>query len=246
MRRLTTLALTAAAIAAPALALQNTQQAEQPAAPPAEQAAGAAAPAGTQLDAMVMTTPPMDGAPGSRDTAMVTAGTYMIDPGHTLVTFTVDHMGFSSFTGQFGNPEGTLTLDPANPGAASVEVSFPISEVSTTSPELDEHLQGEDFFDAANNPMGTFKSTEVVVQGDRAAIRGDLTLRGVTKSVVLQTAFYGAGENPMSKAKTIGFRATTTINRSDFGIDYGLPAVSDEVLLVIDAAFEMQGAASEG
>lgn len=242
MRRLTTLALTAAAIAAPALALQTAQQAQPAAAPPAEQTA----PAGTQLDAMVMTTPPMEGAPGARDPALVTAGTYTVDPGHTLVTFTVDHLGFSSFTGQFGHPEGTLTLDPANPGAARVEVSLPIAEVSTTSPELDEHLQGDDFFDAANHPTGTFKSTEVVVQGDRAAIRGDLTLRGVTRSVVLQTAFYGAGENPMSKAKTIGFRATTTVNRSDFGIDYGLPAVGDEVLLVIDAAFEMQGAASEG
>ena len=234
MRPLTTTILCAAAIAVPAFAWQQTAPAEAPAAAPAAEA--------TYVAPGVMTTPPMEGAAGAGSSiSAVEAGTYTVDPGHTIVSFTVDHMGITSYTGQFGDPSGTLQLDPANPAAATVEVTFPIASVSTTSADLDKHLQSADFFDAANNPEAKFVSTEVVVEGDRAAIRGDLTLAGVTKPVVLQTKFYGAGPNPMSKELNIGFRATTTIKRSDFGIDYALPMVSDEVLLLIDAAFIKQG-----
>ncbi|MEE4350955.1 MAG: YceI family protein [Pacificimonas sp.] len=193
--------------------------------------------AATQLAPMVMTTPPAPEAFGKRDTSTVEAGTYTVDTGHTTVTFTVDHLGFSSYTGQFGDPTGTLTLDPANPAAASVEVTFPISGVSTTSDQLDQHLMSADFFTAEEHPNATFTSTDIVVEGQNAAIRGDLTMNGQTNSVVLQTQFYGAGVSGMSNKLNIGFRAVTTIDRSDWGIDYAIPMVSDEVLLVIDAAF---------
>lgn len=193
------------------------------------------------MPAKVMAVAPAAEAPGKDDASAVMAGTYQVDPAHTLVTFTVDHLGFSSYTGQFGNPTGSLNFDPANPGSATVEVRFPISAVSTTSQQLNEHLMSDDFFDAENHPYGTFRSTSVEVNGMNAEIEGVLTLRGVDQPVTLDAVFYGAGTNPMSGAQTVGFRATTNVNRSDFGIDYALPVVSDRVNLVIDAAFEMGG-----
>ncbi|WNO52643.1 YceI family protein [Stakelama saccharophila] len=180
-------------------------------------------------------------APGKPDAARVTAGTYTVDPAHTQVLFTVNHLGFSQYTGQFTDPSGTLTLDPANPEAAKVMVTFPIDKVSTTAKALDEHLMKADFFDAEKYPEGKFVSTHVDASGRTATITGDLTLRGVTKPVVLKAEFIGAGPGMMGEHKTnIGFRATTQIKRSDFGIDYGIPLVSDRVDLVINAAFEKQ------
>jgi polyisoprenoid-binding protein YceI len=98
-----------------------------------------------------------------------------------------------------------------------------------------------DFFDAANHANATFVSTKVTPSGTSAKIEGNLTLRGVTKPVVLDAKFYGAGANPMSKVATVGFEATTSIKRSDFGVAYGIPMVSDQVDLKITAAFERQG-----
>lgn len=173
--------------------------------------------------------------PGAPDRARVQAGGYTLDADHTQVLFTVSHLGFSEYTGQFTQPTGTLTLDPAHPDQAKVEVVFPIAKVSTTAPGLDKHLQNADFFDAAKFPEGRFVSTKVTVAGDRAMVAGNLTLKGVTKPVVLQTRFYGAG-NGRGK-DTIGFQATTTIKRSEYGISYGVPAISDDVKLTINAAF---------
>lgn len=179
--------------------------------------------------------------PGKPDPALATAGTYTVDSGHTQVVFTVNHMGFTEYSGQFTQPTGTLTLDPKNPSADKVQVTFPIAKVSTTVAALDSHLQKPEFFDAAKYPTGSFTSTRVVVRGTTATITGDLTLKGVTKPVTLNARFIGAGPAPMGAKKTnVGFAATTSIKRSDFGIDYGIPLVSDRVDLVINAAFEAQ------
>lgn len=176
-------------------------------------------------------------APGKPNPALVQPGAYTVDPAHTLVTFRVNHLGFSEYHGQFGNPTGSLTIDPKNPGQAKVDISFPIDSVSTTSDALDKHLKGADFFDAAKHPAGRFTSTAVRVSGQTAAITGNLTLKGVTRPVTLQAKFVGAGNSPMGGKLNIGFAATTTIKRSDFGISYGVPMVSDTVDLTIDAAF---------
>jgi polyisoprenoid-binding protein YceI len=95
-----------------------------------------------------------------------------------------------------------------------------------------------DFFDAAKFPNATFTSTKVTASGTSATVVGNLTLKGVTKPVTLAVKFTGAGANPMSKAVTVGFSATGTIKRSDFGINYGVPAVGDQVDLVLTGAFE--------
>jgi polyisoprenoid-binding protein YceI len=179
--------------------------------------------------------------PGAADASRVQAGTYKVDSAHTIIAWKVDHLGFSPYYGLFGDPTGSLTLDPSNPGAASVNITIPLARTTVTSEGLYKHLMTADFFDAANHANATFVSTKVTPSGTSAKIEGNLTLRGVTKPVVLDAKFYGAGANPMSKVATVGFEATTSIKRSDFGVAYGIPMVSDQVDLKITAAFERQG-----
>jgi polyisoprenoid-binding protein YceI len=186
--------------------------------------------------------------PGAPDKARVAAGTYAADAGHTMVVWEVDHFGFSKYTGIFGDVTGTLVIDPANPAASKVDVTIPVAKVTTASSGLTGHLlrAGKDggkpdFFGAAPADA-KFVSTSVVLDddGDEAKVTGNLTLNGVTKPVTLDVDFHGAGTNPYNKKATIGFEAEGKIRRSDFGIAYGIPAVSDEVELEIHAAFEKQ------
>lgn len=184
--------------------------------------------------AQMPTTPP-----GRPDAALAATGSYHVDTGHTQVLFTVNHMGFSQYSGQFTQPTGTLRLDRRNPAASQVTITFPIDKVSTTVPALDAHLKRADFFEAEKFPTGSFTSTRIVVRGTAATITGNLTLKGVTRPVTLAATFVGAGPGPMGAHKTnVGFHATTTIKRSDWGISYAIPLVSDRVDLTINAAFE--------
>ena len=176
--------------------------------------------------------------PGAADLSRVAAGTYAADPRHTQVAWSINHLGFSIYDGIFGGATGTMTLDPARPTAASLAIEVPVSGLVTTVPALDEHLKKPDFFDAERYPTVTFKSTSVAVSGANATVAGLLTLHGVTKPVTLNARFVGAGTNPLSKKPTIGFAATTTIKRSDFGMTTLLPALGDTVDLHINAAFE--------
>lgn len=170
-------------------------------------------------------------------TAPIQSDTYQVDTGHTQVVFTLMHLGTSFYTGQFTQPTGTLTIDVGHPENDKVDITFPIAKVSTTVAALDAHLQKPEFFDSAKFPDGHFTSTRVAITGTSAVISGNLTLKGVTKPVTLTTHFVGAGVNPMSKKTGVGFMAETSIKRSDFGINYGLPMVGDDVKLTINAAF---------
>lgn len=176
--------------------------------------------------------------PGQPDATRVSAGTYKADTAHTQIAFVVNHLGFNAYHGLFGGSTGTLTIDPARPSAAKVEIEIPMSGITTTSAELTEHLKGPDFFDAAKFPTARFVSTSINVSGTEATITGNLTIKGVTKPVTLATKFIGAGKGPMNGLETVGFEATTSIKRSDFGVSYGIPLVSDEVPLQITVAFE--------
>jgi polyisoprenoid-binding protein YceI len=184
--------------------------------------------------------------PGQKDASRVTAGTYKTDPGHSLIGWEVNHFGFNDYYGLFGDIAGTLTIDPANLNAAKVDVTIPVGKVTTASAGLTSHLlrAGKDggkpdFFGPAPADA-RFVSTKVVASGMTAKITGNLTLNGVTKEVTFDAEFTGAGANPFSKKETIGFEAETEIKRSDFGINYALPMVSDEVELDISVAFEKQ------
>lgn len=171
----------------------------------------------------------------------VQSGAYRLEPIHTRVLFSVSHMGFTTWYGDFNRASGTLQLDPAHPAASQVDVSVPVASVATTNATLDGELKGADWFDAARYPAMTFVSRKVTPTGpDRADVQGDLTLHGVTKPVTLQARFNGAGVNPLDKAYTVGFEISGAIRRSDFGVSKYVPLVGDEVQLIISAAFEKQ------
>lgn len=186
--------------------------------------------------------------PGSKNPAAVTGGTYTVDSGHTLVGWRVDHFGFNDYFGIFGDATGTLVIDPQNPAAAKVDITLPVSKVTTANPALTAHLLrpgkdgGKPDFFGANPADARFVSTSVAIDddGDEAKITGNLTLNGVTKPVVLDAEFVGAGKMPaqMGGKENVGFHAETTIKRSDFGIAFGIPMVSDEVELDISVAFQ--------
>ncbi|MDK2757701.1 MAG: YceI family protein [Blastomonas fulva] len=184
--------------------------------------------------------------PGQKDAARVTAGTYKTDPGHSLIGWEVNHFGFNDYYGLFGDIAGTLMIDPANLNAAKVDVTIPVGKVTTASAGLTSHLLragkdgGKPDFFGPSPADARFVSTKVVASGMTAKITGNLTLNGVTKEVTFDAEFTGAGTNPFNKKETIGFEAETEIKRSEFGIAYGLPMVSDEVELDISVAFEKQ------
>lgn len=185
------------------------------------------------------------GAPGTADVSAVTGGTYTVDAGHTLVSWNVNHFGFSDYFGLFGDVTGSLTLDPANIAATKLDVTIPVSKVTTASAGLTGHLLAAgkdgapaDFF-GPTPADATFKSTSVTAKtATTATIVGDLTLNGVTKPVTVEAEFVGAGKHPFNQKENVGFRGKAQIKRSEFGIKYALPMVTDTVDLEIAAAFE--------
>ncbi|NVD43713.1 YceI family protein [Qipengyuania atrilutea] len=185
-------------------------------------------------------------APGMVDPSKVSGGTYTADPAHSLVEWRVNHFGFNDYLGLFGDVDGTLTIDPENPGEASVEMTIPIASVTVPSEGLRDHLlrAGEDgaepdFFGPEPAPA-TYRSTNVEISpgGMTAYVDGNLTMNGITKPVRLYARFTGAGTNPMSDVETIGFEGQGSIKRSEFGIDYALPMVGDVVDIEFSVAFE--------
>ncbi len=174
--------------------------------------------------------------PGIADTRRIVAGSYTVDPNHSQVAFAVNHLGFSTYHGLFGGVTGTMTIDPKAVGKTTISIEIPIRNVVTTVQKLNEHLLSPDFFDAAKYPTATFVSTAIRATGKTARINGQLTIRGVTRPVLLNAVFVGAGT--MMGKRTIGFDATTTIRRSDYGVSAAIPLVPDEVPLQISVAFE--------
>ena len=169
--------------------------------------------------------------------------TYKLDPAHTNVLASWNHFGFSNPTANFGNVDGTLIYDAQNVGKSSVEVTLPLSGLDSFVPDLDTHLRSADFFDAGKFPIITFKSTRVEAAGkDKLKITGDLTVKGVTRAVVLDAHLNKAGEHPMKKLPALGFDATTTIKRSEFGVGAYVPNVGDEVTLRITTEATAPGA----
>lgn len=185
--------------------------------------------------------------PGTKNAALITGGTYTADPNHTLVSWEVDHLGFTPYFGLFGDITGTLTLDPKRPTAAKVDITVPVSKVTTANSGLTAHLLragkdgGKPDFFGASPADAHFVSTSVKPSGaDKALVTGNLTLNGVTRPVTLNVTFYGAGKMPaaMGGKENVGFEATTTLARSQFSVQMGIPMVSDAVKLKIAAAFQ--------
>ena len=173
----------------------------------------------------------------------VQAGTYKLDASHGKITWSVKHLGFSTYVGQFTNVSADLTIDPANPSASTLSATVPIADVSADNEGLKGHLQTPDFFDATQFPTATFKATSIVVDKDDASeadVTGDLTIRGVTRPVTLEVKFNQAGPS-MGGAYRVGFDGETTVKRSDFGVSYGLGVgLGDDVKLHIEGEFVKQ------
>lgn len=171
--------------------------------------------------------------------ANVTADSYTVEPAHTRVQFIVNHMGFTNWNGDFTGVSGSLTLDPKNVSASTLDISIPVASISTTNAKIDTELRSGTWFGADQFPTIRFISTKVVkTAANKATITGNLTFHGVTRPVVLTATFNGAGVNPLDKHYTVGFEATGTINRSDFGVKTYIPLLSDETKLHISVAFE--------
>ena len=160
--------------------------------------------------------------------------TYRLDPTHTNVLAQWSHFGFSHPFANFGDVDGTLVYDAADVGASSVQVTLPLSGLEAFSAKFNEHLRSADFFDAAKYPTATFKSTKVEAAGEgKLRVTGELTIKDVTRPVVLDVTLNKAADHPMLKAAAIGFDATTTISRTAFGVGAYAPHVGDEVSLTI-------------
>ena len=175
-------------------------------------------------------------------TAATGVSTWTIDPAHSSAEFAVKHMMVSTVRGRFLSLGGTLRIDEDDPTASSVTASIDTASVSTGQEQRDAHLRSDDFFAAEQYPAMTFVSTRVERDGDDAwKIAGDLTIRGVTREVVLDTEVEGRGVDAFGKDRA-GFTATTTLNRKDFGLNWngvietGGVVVSDKVRITLDIA----------
>ena len=165
--------------------------------------------------------------------AAFAANTYKIDPNHTYPSFEADHMGISVWRGKFNKSEGTIVLDPAAK-AGALDIVVDINSIDFGHDKMNEHAKKEDIFDAAKFPTATFKSTKVNFTGDvPTSVDGELTLRGVTKPLTLTINRFKCIDHPMHKREVCGADVTGQFQRSDFGINAGLPRFSPEVKLAI-------------
>lgn len=176
-----------------------------------------------------------------RNPAQVQPGKYVLDPAHGKITWSMDHMGFSTYVGQFTDVAATLNLDVRNPSASTLSAVVKTDSVGSLNSTLDGHLKTADFLDTAKHPTAGFQATGIrLVDADSAEIAGNLTLRGVTRPILILADFNQAGVNPVDKQYSLGFDGHARIKRSDFGINYGVPVLGDDVTLHFEAEFKLQ------
>ena len=172
------------------------------------------------------------------DVSSLPGGEYVLDRSHGYINFTYTHAGFSTPLFGFDRFDSKVTLDPQNLQNSRVEVTIDAASIDSNLEELNDHLKSADFFDVENYPTITFVSTGITRKSEQHGnITGDLTIRGMTKPVTLDVTFNGSGPHFRSGDQVLGFSATANINRSDWGIDYAVPLVSDEVTVIITAEY---------
>jgi polyisoprenoid-binding protein YceI len=179
--------------------------------------------------------------PVSKDPAQGPAGTYTADAKHTQVLFSIMHLGLTDYNGRFDRISGTLAFDNKEPERSSVSISIDTTSLDTPSTTLNDNLKS--VFRVQQYPVAIFKSTSITRSGpDTGRINGLLTIRDVTKPVVLDVTFYGGGKVPLSGSYSLGFHASGVIRRSDFGLDHMIWSgfVSDDVQLTIEAEFDQK------
>jgi polyisoprenoid-binding protein YceI len=178
------------------------------------------------------------------DPGAAPSGSYKLEAAHSQLLFSIVHLGLTDYYGRFDRLSGTLNFDAQHPDRSSVTVSVDPASVDTPSAQLNAELSGPVVFDAQKFPAATFRSTAITRGGASGGlITGDLTLHGITRKITLTAAFTGSTPDPLSGGTALGFKATGTIKRSDFGIT-GMrwePMVGDDVTLIIDAMFDSEG-----
>ncbi|AJW41234.1 polyisoprenoid-binding protein [Rhodococcus sp. 06-418-5] len=173
----------------------------------------------------------------------LTAGTWVIDPAHSTVGFTVRHLVVSKVRGRFQNFSGTITV--AEDGTPSVDAEIDVASITTDNEQRDGHLKTADFFEVEKFPTATFKSTSVKADGGDFVVTGDFTLHGVTNSIDLKLEFNGVNAG-MGNGPVAGFEASTVINRKDFGISIDMPlegggaVVGDKITLNLEIEAGLQ------
>ena len=165
---------------------------------------------------------------------------WQIDPAHSEINFTVRHMMISNVRGQFETFSGTVDFNEDDPAASSVDVQIETASINTREAQRDAHLKSPDFLDTEGHPYMTFKSKHVVKTSDNTGrITGDLTIRGVTREVMLEVEYAGQAKSPWGTLSA-GFSATTRINRKDWGLEWnqvletGGVLVGDEIKIAIE------------
>jgi polyisoprenoid-binding protein YceI len=166
------------------------------------------------------------------------AETYQLEKSHADLLFSIDHAGFTLKHGSFRDFDAKLAYDAAKLENSRVEVTVKTDSLDTGWPERDAHTKGEAFLDTTKYPEMRFVSTKVVpAANQKFRIEGDLTLHGVTKPVTLDAKLNKAGPNPFNKVPTIGFSATGSLKRSDFGMAAAIPLIGDTVTITLDVEF---------
>ena len=158
----------------------------------------------------------------------ISAGTWTVDPTHTEIGFSVRHI-MSKVKGKFETFESTL-VTAEDLSASTVNVTVDLSSVNTGTADRDGHLRSGDFFDAETHPQMTFVSNNVVVKGDDLVVTGDLTIKGITKSLELEVELFGEGGDPWGGTR-VGLEAKGEISRKEFGIDFNIPLEGDKVMI---------------
>lgn len=166
-------------------------------------------------------------------------GSYQLDQTHVAVLFKINHMGLSTFVGRFNKVDAALEFDPNNIAAAKLSAVIDVASIDVNNPDLEETLRGSSWFDTEKYPQAFFKTTNVSLLDQNSAVfAGELTLHGVTAPINLTVTFNGAANNMLTGFYTLGFSATSTFNRSAFGVDYLIPAIGDAVAVEVFAEFQ--------
>jgi polyisoprenoid-binding protein YceI len=166
-------------------------------------------------------------------------GSYQLDQTHVAVLFKINHMGLSTFVGRFNKVDATLEFDPNNIAAAKLSAVIDVASIDVNNPDLEETLRGSSWFDTEKYPQAFFKTISVnLLDQNSAVFGGELTLHGVTAPMNLTVTFNGGANNMLTGFYTLGFSATSTFNRSTFGVDYLIPAIGDAVAIEVFAEFQ--------
>jgi polyisoprenoid-binding protein YceI len=172
------------------------------------------------------------------DLVQLRSGEYQLDPRHAALLFKVDHMGFSKFVGRFKDFNATLDFRADDIAASRLEAVINMASVDVNDEELEDTLRSADWFDTQQFPQALFRTLAVEnIDGNTADFAGELTFLGITRPVTIRIRFNGGATNLLTYKYTIGFAASSTFKRSDFGLDKYIPMVGDEIEIEVHAEF---------